>query len=264
MAAAMMSNTPLPHTIDQVIARLDLIIDDAARGGSRLGYFAALYNRVTITVRDGIRAGAFADNERMERLDVAFANRYLAAYDAHAAGATPTGAWALAFEATRLDSLSVLQHLFLGMNAHIHLDLGIASSDTAGSLPIDALERDFHHINDVLASLVPLVEEELGEITHRFTSLPHLAHGLDRRVVNFSMAQARRDAWHFAVALSRVTDPSARAEAVARRDHDTVSIGRLFQRSGMMASIFGGADTTQVREHIRVLARGEYGLPANL
>ncbi len=260
----MRSSALLPRSIDQVVERLDQIIEDAARSGSRLGYFAALYNRVTITVRDGVRAGAFADNARMERLDVAFANRYLAAYDAHMAGAPPTGAWALAFEAAQHGSLSVLQHLFLGMNAHIHLDLGIASSDTAGRLPIDALEHDFHHINDVLASLVPVVEEEIGEITHRFTSLPHLAHGLDARVVNFSMAQARRDAWHFAVALSQVSDAAARAEVVARRDHDTVSLGRLFQRAGMMSAMFGGVDSSDVRGHIRVLARGEYGLPTNL
>ena len=51
------SSALLPRSIDQVVERLDQIIEDAARSGSRLGYFAALYNRVTITVRDGVRAG---------------------------------------------------------------------------------------------------------------------------------------------------------------------------------------------------------------
>lgn len=54
---------------------------DAIQSQSRLGYFAALYNRVTMAVRDGIHAGAFDDTERMARLDVVFANRSIAAYE---------------------------------------------------------------------------------------------------------------------------------------------------------------------------------------
>ena len=71
----------LPRTIDEVIIRLDEIIEDAITEESRLGYFAALYNRVTIAIREGIRDDAFDDNQSMERLDIAFANRYIEAYD---------------------------------------------------------------------------------------------------------------------------------------------------------------------------------------
>ena len=69
-----------PPTIEEVIARLERIIDDALRGQSRIGYFAALYERVTSNVRRALVAGdVFRDNERMERLDVVFAERFLAA-----------------------------------------------------------------------------------------------------------------------------------------------------------------------------------------
>ncbi len=81
---------PLPQTIDDVIRRLDQIVINAITEPSRLGYFAALYNRVTMAVRDGIRAGAFDDNVRMARLDVVFANRYIDAYERHHAGAATT------------------------------------------------------------------------------------------------------------------------------------------------------------------------------
>jgi len=249
----------LPTTIDQVIFRLNEIIEAAIEAQSRLGYFAALYNRVTMAVRDGIGAGAFEDNQRMERLDVAFANRYLDAFDRYSRGETPTASWKIAFEAAPHDQLSVLQHLFLGMNAHIHLDLGIASTETAAEASIESIERDFHHINDVLASIVPIVEEELGEITHRFSTLSHISHGLDQKVVNFSMAQAREDAWHFAVRLSQVADPQRRAALIAERDKGTVKLGRLFRHAGTLTRI-AGHDQTDVAQHIRVLARGEYGI----
>ena len=63
--------------IDGVIQQLDVIIDWAHRHKSRLGYFAALYRKVTLKVKEGISEGFFEDGERMERLDVVFANRYL-------------------------------------------------------------------------------------------------------------------------------------------------------------------------------------------
>ena len=61
------------ETIDQVIRQLDDIIDWSIRNDSRLGYFAALYRKVTLQVKSGITDGFFEDAERMERLDVIFA-----------------------------------------------------------------------------------------------------------------------------------------------------------------------------------------------
>ncbi|HZH78927.1 MAG TPA: DUF5995 family protein [Archangium sp.] len=46
-------------SIDDVIARLEGIIEECIATRSRLGYFAALYNRVTLAVREGIRKGEF-------------------------------------------------------------------------------------------------------------------------------------------------------------------------------------------------------------
>ena len=70
------------ETIDQVVDHLTEIVETSKRDGSRAGYFAALYRKVTIEVRDRIRAGdTFDDDARMERLDVLFAERYIEAYE---------------------------------------------------------------------------------------------------------------------------------------------------------------------------------------
>ena len=70
-----------PSTIGEVIAELTAIVEWAKSANSRLGYFPALYRNVTIKVRDGIASGLFEDGPRMERLDVLFASRYLAAFN---------------------------------------------------------------------------------------------------------------------------------------------------------------------------------------
>ena len=54
----------LPTTVDGVIEQLETIIDESIASQSRLGYFAALYKRMTMAVRDGIRDGKFQDVTR--------------------------------------------------------------------------------------------------------------------------------------------------------------------------------------------------------
>ena len=63
-------------TIDEVLARLTGIIDESLQTGSRAGFFAALYYKVTAKVKEGISKNEFEDGARIEKLDVVFANRY--------------------------------------------------------------------------------------------------------------------------------------------------------------------------------------------
>lgn len=117
--------------IDIVLARLDDVIEETREGASRAGYFAAMYRKVTVAVRDAVVAGRFADGDRMARLDRVFAERYLDAYDQWRTGAVPTIAWQVAFDATRRWRPIIVQQLLAGMNAHINLDLGVAAASVA-------------------------------------------------------------------------------------------------------------------------------------
>ena len=66
-------------TITDVLETLDAIIADTMEEGGRVGYFAAIYRKMTAKVAEGMsEARFFDDGERMERLDVVFADRYLA------------------------------------------------------------------------------------------------------------------------------------------------------------------------------------------
>jgi hypothetical protein len=127
----MSAPTPQPglaRTIDEVIARLDEIIARSIREQSRLGYFAALYRKVAIKIKEGIAEGRFENGPRMERLDVTFANRYLEALDQYRRGEAPTGCWIIAFEAAATWRPIILQQLLLGMNVAHKLRSGHRSS----------------------------------------------------------------------------------------------------------------------------------------
>jgi len=71
---------PAINTIDEVIEALDSIIKQAEDKSDTAGYFAALYRKVTLRVKQGIVNNEFEDGSRMEQLDVIFASRYIDAY----------------------------------------------------------------------------------------------------------------------------------------------------------------------------------------
>ena len=136
------------HNIDDVIAVLQDIIDTSIQEKSPLGYFAALYQKVTIKVKEGIQNGVFEDGPRMEKLDIIFAKRYIDAYYDFSQNKTVTSSWLKAFMLSKKFWPIVLQHLLIGMNAHINLDLGIAAAQVSEGEPIEKLKNDFNKINE--------------------------------------------------------------------------------------------------------------------
>jgi hypothetical protein len=225
------------QTIEEVIGRLTHIVDQSRTRGTCDGYFAALYRRVTIEVRDRIGHGWFDDGPRMERFDVIFANRYLAAWAGREAEVAGGAAWSVAFGAERAFWPVVLQHLLLGMNAHINFDLGLAAAETAPGAAINGLKADFGRINQVLADLVGDVENRLARVWPPLQQLDGFAGGVDQAVINFSLRLARDQAWSVATAMAAETDPVARSRRQQEVDRSTAVIGQRILHPGFRAGL---------------------------
>lgn len=220
------------QTIEEVIVRLDALIDEGLRSESRIGYFAALYQRVTLSVRRAILAGdVFEDNPRMARLDVLFANRFLDAYDTYVAGGTPTMPWKLAFDDLKNRELMVVQHLLLGMNAHITLDLCIAAYEVQAERkqPMLALKNDFDMINVVLARLTDIVMVQLGQLSPTFKLMDKIAPELQALLFGQVLNVARDEAWGFAMKLSRARGAAARALLIKQREAYALTLSKLLE-----------------------------------
>ncbi|TCD12166.1 hypothetical protein EZ449_03895 [Pedobacter frigidisoli] len=190
-------------TITEVISRLDEIINFCIAKKSRLGYFACLYRKMTVAVQKGINDGLFADGARMEKLDVIFANRYIDAYYCQSQRTPTTSSWKAAFDAVAIP-YTVIQHLLLGMNAHINLDLGVAAAETSRGIDIQLMKKDFDLINDIIGSLINIVQKDLEEICFPMKMLQYVDNKSKESVINFSITAARNTAWVNAVGLSTV------------------------------------------------------------
>ncbi len=216
-------------SIDEVLVQLDAIIERAIAERDRLGYFAVLYRTVTASVRAGIAAGRFQDGARMERLDVVFANRYLDALDRYRRGDTLSRSWLVAFRAAAKRRPVIMQHLLLGMNAHINLDLGVAAAEVCPGDALAGLEHDFNEINQVLATLESDVEKEVCSLSPWIDRLDHVDPRAGRVIANFSIDKARACSWIVAQRLAPLA-PADRETEIDRLDRDIALLATLIER----------------------------------
>lgn len=224
------------HTIDDVIAALATIIWDSEQQHDPLGYFAVLYQKVTIKVKEGIANNFFDDGPRMEKLDIIFAERYLKAYFAYKQHQPLSYSWKKAFDLGAVEEPIVLQHLLLGINAHINLDLGIAAAEVAGNGGINDLKNDFIKINEILASLVDEVMSGLSGIWPFYGLILEKAGKLDNLLVDFVMRVARISAWNFAKKIAGEA-PDEIAILIAKRDRQTARKAKFIGRPGTLTSM---------------------------
>jgi hypothetical protein len=260
----MLKITPTPivvDTLDGVIARLEQIIEQSRKSGSRMGYFAALYHKVTVKVKEGVASGEFGDGKNIIKLDIQFANRYFAALDQWQQGKPVSQSWQVAFDATAKRPYLILQHLLLGMNAHINLDLGIATYEASDG-KLDDFKKDYNHINLILSSLTYGVINKLNTLSPLLSLLGFSGTKSNSMLVQFSMGNARDGSWCFAEALAEHED-SGYETFIAERDNEIFELGeslitsRGFLKFGIcLIHLF---EKKNVRKVIGVLA--EYQKP---
>ncbi|SMD36231.1 hypothetical protein SAMN04488029_2786 [Reichenbachiella faecimaris] len=230
-----MKESPI-DTIDQVIISLDQIIQESIENESCAGYFAALYRKVTLKVKEGIEQDYFDNGPRMEHLDVVFATRYIHAYKAYKHGEPLTRSWQVAFALSTHYWPIVLQHLLIGMNAHINLDLGIAAAEISEGKNVNDLHGDFDKINEILSSLVHEVDRDLAEIWPTFRIIVKALGKVDDYLVDFSMKLARDGAWKFAKHLAD-TPLSLKPEMIIARDQKVSKKASLITSPGFLITI---------------------------
>jgi hypothetical protein len=188
--------------------------------------FLTVYVRVTEEVRRGVDEGAFEDSAWVESYLVSFADHYRRAFAAFERGdvdAVPPP-WRLSFERAVAGDALVLQHVLLGVNAHVNYDLTFAL-DEVGIDPDRGSKRGDHRaINRVLRRLV---DEEQAIVAERYAAgvadVDEAFGRLDEAFSFFTLREGRRNAWYGAVALA--DGPSRRTRRLVDWILRSVSVG---------------------------------------
>jgi hypothetical protein len=189
--------------VEDVLRNVDQIVDWSINAESCIGYFAVIYKRITLAIREAINEGQFDDGHRVAQLDVAFAQRYFNALNAYFFPDEYRGStlpWEVAFVGDQDSQAIILQHMMTAFNAHITFDLGMACFTVAAN-SLDTLENDFNRVNAVLCSQIPGIVDVMQRLSPelRWTRrlIPDELGVLDRVLV-----KSRRGAWLFAVYMA--------------------------------------------------------------
>lgn len=198
---------PDPTSIDDVIANLEVIIAWAIGARSTVGYFAALYKRVTVAIRKAVDDGMFDDGPRMQRFDVLFAGRYFTALNAYfhpGRSGGPTLPWQVAFVGDRDPQPIIVQQMLTAINAHIGFDLGIAAA-TVAPTDLDSLAADFNRVNALLAGQIPGMLDVIGKLSPELRETRWLIPN-ETWLIKQLLVKFRTAAWDFATEI--VEDPA--------------------------------------------------------
>ena len=169
------------------------------------GYFPAMYSRVTAEIAQTADGAGFADGPRMEEFAASFARRYT---DAMSGAAERPACWQACWDVASDEQLLIVQHLLLGINAHVNFDLPqavVQAARAAGGL--EPVRPDFDAVNAVLAATSVGVIRDLDRVSRWVSEVASLGGG---RLFNFSLRVARDQAWSAAERLYPLDDVATR------------------------------------------------------
>ena len=150
----------------------------------------------------------------------------------------------------------ILQHLLLGINFHINIDLGgRPRRRPGGALP--TLRRDFDLVNEIIAALVAGVEEDLAEISPLIGLLDVIGGRHDEEVIRFSIEVARAEAWRFALELAPL-EHTDWPGPIRARDARVAHVAHAIANPGLLSAgllVIRAGERQDVRHNIEVLAR---------
>jgi len=174
------------------------------------GYFPALYARMTDRVQRAVGEQRFGDPAQCALVE-RFARRFAGWYTRPRGGTPPIPrCWQATWDVAGDDRLLIVQHLLLGINAHVNHDLGqvvVELVDEGHAL--EEIRPGFEAVNTILAETYPLVLSDLGRVSRWVGTAAAWGGGA---LFNFSLRAARDQAWRLATRLSTLDADARRRE----------------------------------------------------
>ncbi|KAI3633060.1 hypothetical protein MIR68_009135 [Amoeboaphelidium protococcarum] len=173
-------------------------------------YFSQLYVAITnnaLKALDGTlpQKGISFKNETWVRMLIGnFADYYRhALYDQESGNIVKVPrSWRAAFQYAQTDHLSIIQHLLLGVNAHINHDLAFSVNDSL-RLHSEHHRHDYQEYNKlVYITAKPLIESLVKLYTRDLVNLPPVITSILDRIFTQFLAIWRNIAWHHGSAFA--------------------------------------------------------------
>ena len=174
-----------------VVNELAEHVNETLEGNPLRAIFGAVYYRMAVEIQKFIDSDQCENPDLIRELDAVFAEQYFYACRTP----SPPPPWMQAFHAENLD-LTLVQHLLLGMNAHIIYDLPLALADAARSIHgLNEIRADYDRITNIFVELIPKVEETIGSYSKLIGCTHYFVRGADSSIFLRMIVRARSRAW---------------------------------------------------------------------
>ncbi|MCL4265150.1 MAG: hypothetical protein KJ069_18180 [Anaerolineae bacterium] len=195
-------------------------IDNWQQAKDRRAVFLQCYRAMTANTLAAVADGRFQDPIWVAGLLNRFADYYFVALDAYDTGQSgASSVWQYTLDAARQKKANVLQHLFLGVNAHINYDLALTLYDVLHEewpsltpAERDGRYRDYCLINDIIAETIDQVQDEVVKRESPLLALVDWLGGrMDEFVVVEMLTGWREEVWRKGVEMVEAADDDGRA-----------------------------------------------------
>lgn len=230
------TSTVTPASVDDpTLARMLALVQGWQQTGDHRAIFLECYAQMTDNMLRAVQAGRFHDADWVTVLLRHFADYYFDALAAYEQDSSAPAVWQVAFDTARQGKAMAVQHLLLGVNAHINYDLVFAVADLLApdwdTLPDERRQQrhaDFCLVNQIIAETIDAVQDSVLE---RYAPAMDLIDRLFGRADEWLIAKLittwRNRVWDYAVQWTEAIEDAERA--VLRRQVEAASLRQTRQ-----------------------------------
>lgn len=221
------------NTLDDAVYCLSTLEQRFSEKHDKRAVFATAYLTITKAMKANIEEDRFGDCEWVDLYLRSFIRLYVDALRAHEAGDMQNvpRAWRVALDLCASGDGLVIQHLVLGINAHVNHDLPMALA-AAGIDPHRPRRYDDHtSVNLVLGAAIDALQEHVGRLYSPVLRLFDTMFGKLDDELSFSLVKnARENAWQACLDMIAAQNDEEYREVRQRVDTASGELAEMIAR----------------------------------
>ncbi|MCB0842936.1 MAG: hypothetical protein KDD63_00810 [Bacteroidetes bacterium] len=193
----------------EIVQKMDNLAKAWEEKSDKRAFFLRCYCMMSENMFRALDEKRFIDNQWVETLLLTFADYYFDALACFDCGESVPKVWQVAHEAAAQKKLHVLQHLFLGINAHINYDLVLTLHDLLReeweTLSDEGQKIRYHDhsmVNTIIKETIDQVQDEVIEVQTPWMDFIDKAMGrLDEKLFTGLISSWRKEVWDHSLLL---------------------------------------------------------------
>ena len=228
------------NSLDELIAKLDSIVERYDSRRSRMSADPAVYLLLCTKIKEALGAGTFQDSDWIIKLNLNLGTLYVnavSAFDAGKLDAIP-GCWWMAFQSATSGENLLVQDVLLALNARLNYDLALALM-LAGMDGANSTQRreDFETLHRIVRDQIMEVEQFVVSKYDRVLLVPTLIAGpLQGILSEFAFDRAHETAWDNALALAAEDAEPERQKLLLDLDRKAGAVSQRILLKGLPAA----------------------------